>query len=73
VRVPLLIISPYVKAGLVAHQQTEFSSLLATVEHQYGLPPLTARDAAAEDLWGAFDFGQQALSPVILTPQKCSE
>ena len=73
VRVPLLIISPFVKAGQVAHQQTEFASLLATVEHQYGLLPLTARDAAAEDLWGAFDFGQQALPPLILSRQKCSE
>jgi phospholipase C len=71
-RVPTLIISPYVKAGLVEHQQTEFSSLLASVEHQYGLPPLTARDAAANDLWDAFDFNQQALSPLILSAQKCS-
>jgi phospholipase C len=71
IRVPLVMISPYVKAGLVVHDQSEFSSLLAFAENVYGLPPLTSRDAAANNLMDAFDFTQAPLPPLILSPRKC--
>jgi phospholipase C len=71
VRVPLLIISPYAKAGFMEHDQTEFASLLKSVEVQYGLPSLSTRDLIANDVWDAFDFSQQPLPPLILTPQSC--
>jgi phospholipase C len=73
IRVPLLIISPYAKAGFVEHQQTEFSSLLKSVEVLYGLPALGGRDTIASDLWDAFDFSQQALPPLILNAQTCAD
>jgi hypothetical protein len=71
IRVPLVILSPYVKAGLVVHDQSEFSSLLAFAENVYGLAPLTSRDAAANNLMDAFDFRQEPLPPLILNPRQC--
>jgi phospholipase C len=47
VRVPSLVVSPLVPRGLIDHAVYDHTSLLATVEHLFGLDPLTARDAAA--------------------------
>ena len=49
VRVPAIIVSPWVDAG-VDHTIYDHSSVLATVEKVIGLAPLTDRDAAANDL-----------------------
>jgi phospholipase C len=65
-RVPLLAISPWVDAGVVNHTTYEFSSFLAFVERRFGLRPLTARDATANDLFGLFDFKQRPLAPMLL-------
>jgi acid phosphatase len=55
-RVPLLIISPYAKRGVVNHDQAETVSLLAFIEKRFGLQPLTDRDAKANPLLSAFNF-----------------
>lgn len=47
VRVPAVVVSPLVPRGVIDHTVYDHTSLLATVEHLYGLDPLTARDAAA--------------------------
>ena len=65
-RVPLLVISPYAKPGFVDHTVYEFSSFLAFLERLHGLEPLTGRDRDANDLFGAFDFDQEPLDPLIL-------
>jgi phospholipase C len=65
-RVPLLVISPWAKSGLVSHTTYEFSSFLAFLEHLYGLAPLTHRDRAAHDLFDVFDFDQDPLDPLVL-------
>jgi len=70
VRVPLLIISPYAKSGYISHTQYEFSSVLAFVEARYGLPPLTTRDAVANNMLDAFNFAQQPLPPLVLSQRK---
>ena len=57
--------------GLVVHDQSEFSSLLAFAENVYSLAPLTSRDAAANNLMDAFDFSQEPLPPLILNPRQC--
>ncbi len=49
VRVPAVIISPLVPAGLIDHTVRDHTSLLATVEALYGLPALTQRDAQARN------------------------
>jgi phospholipase C len=75
-RVPLLIISPYSKMGTpgpgyISHTQYEFSSVLKFIEELYGLPPLTARDANANDTTDSFDFTQSPRPPVLLQPRNC--
>ncbi len=58
-RVPCLVVSPYAKRGVVDHTLYEHSSLLAFAEKVFGIGPMTARDAAANPMVGAFDFSQQ--------------
>jgi phospholipase C len=70
-RVPLLIISPFAKAGYVSHTVYEHSSILKFVETRYELPPLTARDGMASDMMDSFDFSQQPQLPLILEPRQC--
>lgn len=55
-RVPLVIISPFARRHYVSHQTTDHTSILAFIETVFGLPPLTARDAAAGNFLDAFDF-----------------
>ncbi len=61
VRVPCIIISPYVRRGYVIHTQYEFGSILKLVEQTYGLPTLGSvtdgySDARANSMLDAFDF-----------------
>jgi phospholipase C len=63
-RTPGLIMSPYTihgdnrLGGAVDHHTYEFSSVLAFIEQLFGIDPLTARDAQADPLTGAFDFSR---------------
>ena len=70
-RVPLLIISPWVKPGLITHTTLEFSSVLKFIEQRFDLDPLTQRDQNANDLTGVFDFHQDPLPPLILDTRQC--
>jgi phospholipase C len=70
-RVPLLVISPWVRAGYIEHTTLEFSSVLKFVEHRFGLAALTSRDALAHNLLDAFDFDQHPLPPLVLQPRDC--
>jgi acid phosphatase len=58
-RVPTFVVSPYAKKGFVDSTVYDASSILALIEHRWGLAPLGARDAASADLTAAFDFTQQ--------------
>jgi phospholipase C len=60
-RVPLIVISPYAKAGYVSHVQHEFGSILKFIEEQYGLGSLGYTDARADDLSDCFNFSQSPL------------
>jgi phospholipase C len=70
-RVPLLIISPFAKPGFVSHTTYELSSLLKFAEVRFALPPLTERDAAANDVLDSFDFDQTPLAPINLDLRDC--
>jgi phospholipase C len=75
-RVPMLIVSPYAKkgtggSGYISHTQYEFSSVLKFIEEDFGISPLTTRDADANDTTDSFDFTQQPRTPLILTPRTC--
>ena len=62
-RVPALIISAYSRPGFVDHTQFDFTSPLKLIETRFGLPPLTDRDRASNDMLSCFDFQQKALAP----------
>jgi hypothetical protein len=47
VRVPAIVMSPFVKKGYVDHKQRDTSSILSTIEQRFGLQPLNQRDANA--------------------------
>jgi len=70
-RVPLLIISPYAKAGFISHTQYEFASILKFIENDFGISPLTQRDANANDTTDSFDFNQTPLPPLPLQTRTC--
>ncbi|MCO4747137.1 MAG: twin-arginine translocation signal domain-containing protein [Proteobacteria bacterium] len=54
-RVPALVCGPWVRPGHVSETEFDHTSALAEVERVFGLEPLTARDAAANDLSGLLD------------------
>jgi phospholipase C len=64
-RVPLMVVSPFVKPHFVSHTNRELTSILKLIETRFNLPPLTQRDAAADDMTEFFDFINP---PVFLTP-----
>jgi phospholipase C len=57
-RVPLIVVSPYVKRGYVSHVNHEFGSILRFTEQALGLPSLGERDTRSDDLSDMFDFTQ---------------
>jgi len=72
-RVPMIVISPYVRAKTVIHTQYEFASVLKFAEKTFGLPPLTKRDAQANDMMDAFNFSQNPLNPLVLNTRTCKQ
>jgi phospholipase C len=65
-RVPMIVISPYAKAGYIAHGTYDFTSVLKFIEERWGLPHLTARDGKALDMSEAFDFNQKPNPPLVI-------
>ena len=63
-RIPLWVVSPWVKPHYVSHTPMELTSILKLIETRFKVPPLTARDANAPDMTEFFDFNQ----PAWLTP-----
>lgn len=56
-RVPAIVVSPFARKGHVDATVYDTTSILALLEHRFGLQPLTSRDARANDMRAAFDFG----------------
>jgi phospholipase C len=63
-RVPLVIVSPYARPAYTDTSSASFASVLAYVEHTYGLPALGVNDAHAYDLSSAFNYSQAPLKPI---------
>jgi phospholipase C len=57
-RVPTIFVSPYARRGHVDHTPYDTTSILKFLEWRWGLPPLTSRDTAANNILAAFDFTQ---------------
>jgi phospholipase C len=54
-RIPALILAPGLGVDYgVDSTEHDTTSILATIEHRFGLPPLTARDASVSDLSSVF-------------------
>jgi phospholipase C len=56
VRVPAIVISPWIPKGVVDHTVYDHASALRTVERRLEVPPLTARDKNANDLAHLFSL-----------------
>lgn len=55
-RVPAVIISPWIPKNIVDHRLYDHSSVPATLERLFGMPSLTERDKAANDLLSLFSL-----------------
>jgi phospholipase C len=63
-RLPIIVISPWVRPHYVSHTWRDLTSILRLIEVRFNVPSLTARDAAADDMIDFFDF----TTPHLLTP-----
>ena len=72
IRTPMVIVSPWARAGTVDSTQASIASMLAFTEHNFGLPPLNEHDAMAYDYRNSFDFSQAPVAPVPMTRTKLS-
>lgn len=64
-RVPTIFISRYAKKNFVDHTRYNHTSILKFIETRWGLEPLTARDAAANDFDNVFDFTAVPSTPTL--------
>lgn len=59
-RVPLIVVSPFVKKNFVSHTTADHTAVLKLIEKRFNLSPLNNRDAAQMDMadpnTGFFDF-----------------
>ena len=75
-RTPALIISPWThkgdnpRGGYIDSTTYEFSSVLAFIEDIFNLAPMTERDAKADPLSGAFDFGSPPRTKPLIFPYR---
>lgn len=60
-RIPMVIVSPYARAGYTDSTHATFASILAYVEQTFGLAPLGINDAEAYPYTNAFDYSQTPL------------
>jgi phospholipase C len=67
IRMPMVIVSPWVKPRYTDSINASYASMLAFTEHNFGLLPLSQRDQAAYDYSGTFNFTQTPLAPVPMT------
>jgi len=54
-RIPALVLAPGLRQGFsVDHASHDTTSIMATIEHRFGLRPVSSRDAAVQDLSTVF-------------------
>jgi phospholipase C len=56
-RVPLIVVSPWVKRHYVSHKVHSHTSVLRFIEAKFDLAAITKRDANSDALLDLFDFG----------------
>ena len=77
-RVPLIVVSPFVKPHYVSHVNRDFTAMLKLIEKRFNVPALTARDAAQDDMTEMFDFTKSQIPtpppmPVQPTTGACNK
>jgi phospholipase C len=55
-RVPAVVVSPYARPDYVSHEIHDHTSILKLIETKWNLPPLTHRDAHADNLLDSLDL-----------------
>ena len=65
IRVPMVIVSPYAKAGYTDSASATYASMLAYTERVFSLAPLGSADQGAYDYANSFDYSQ---APLTATP-----
>ena len=78
-RVPMVVISPWVRPSFVSHTARDYTSILRLIEDTFStssnpVKPLTLRDANADDMMEFFNFSgaPPLLTPPMLPPQPTS-
>jgi phospholipase C len=69
VRVPAIVVSPLIPRGIIDHSVYDHSSVLATVEHIFGLLPLTGRDKQAHSLNHLFSLATPRTDAPLTLPE----
>lgn len=61
-RVPMIVISPYAKAGYISHATHDFGSILNLIEKTFKVPSMGFADAYADDLSDCFNLNQTPIT-----------
>jgi phospholipase C len=69
-RAPLIIVSPFAKAGFTDTTATTFAGILAFTEHNFGLASLSTNDAHAYAFAHAFNLTQAPLPPAHMVTRR---
>jgi phospholipase C len=71
-RVPAVLVSAYARRGQVDHTPLDYTSVLKFVEENWGVAPLSERDAKANSLSGAFDFSAGARPAELVSSERAA-
>ena len=64
--VPFVVASRWGRPDYVSHRVMDHTSVLAFIEHQWNLPPMTHRDARAWDMRDMLDFSRPRMRTIDL-------
>jgi hypothetical protein len=67
-RIPVAVVSPYARAGVVLHNRYDLLSVVRTIEMLTGLEPLGLGDALAVPMYDAFASTAVNLAPIDAIP-----
>jgi phospholipase C len=71
-RVPVVVVSPWTIPNFVSHTVRDHTAILKFIETRFSLPPLTSRDAAADNMAEFFGSNLSSASQPWLTPPPTS-
>jgi phospholipase C len=66
-RVPTIVVSPYARRGHIDRTQYDFTSVLRSIEDEFKLPSLTARDRNAISLRRSLNLEQKPRPPFLIS------